>query len=64
MFSFVDLKVYYVLGKEVRTLINKNQNAGSYEVTFDGTGLPSSMYFYKLVANGVVIGIKKMLLIK
>ncbi|MEP7146507.1 MAG: FG-GAP-like repeat-containing protein [bacterium] len=45
------LKVYNVLGKEVATLINKLQPAGSYEVTFEAEGLSSGTYFYKLTAG-------------
>jgi hypothetical protein len=44
----VSLKVYDVLGNEVATLVNENKTAGSYEVTFDATGLPSGVYFYQL----------------
>lgn len=57
------LKVYDVLGREVRTLVNKNLQAGRYEVTFDGTGLASGVYFYRLDA-GAIMMTKKMLLIR
>jgi photosystem II stability/assembly factor-like uncharacterized protein len=49
--GFTSLKVYDVLGREVRTLVNENLHAGSYEVTFDATGLASGVYFYRLHAG-------------
>ncbi len=59
----VSLKIYDVLGREVETLVNDNQNVGRYEVNFDGSRLASGVYFYRLVAGSHVIT-KKMLLIK
>jgi len=44
----VVLKVYDVMGREVQTLVNEKLNAGSYEVTFDGSGLNSGVYFYRI----------------
>jgi len=41
-----------VLGREVATLIEKEQQAGNYEVSFDGSSLSSGIYFYKLSVNG------------
>jgi photosystem II stability/assembly factor-like uncharacterized protein len=64
------LKVYNILGKEIATLVNENMNTGIYEVIFDGSNLPSGLYFYKLSVGdsktGKVIyySIKKMVLIK
>jgi hypothetical protein len=60
---FVNLKVYDILGKEVATLVNEKQSPGTYEVTFDGSGLSSGIYFYKLEA-GNFSDIKRMVLIK
>jgi photosystem II stability/assembly factor-like uncharacterized protein len=61
--SFVNLKVYDVLGNEVATLVNEEKLAGSYEVNFDAKGLSSGIYFYTLNA-GSVIETKKMILLK
>jgi len=63
--SFVSLKVYDVLGREIKTLVNKEQTAGSYEelFTINDEPLTSGVYFYQLKA-GDYINTRKMLLIK
>ncbi len=61
--SFVSLKVYDVLGKEVATLVNGVQEAGANEVTFNASDLASGMYIYKLEA-GNFSSAKKMMLLK
>lgn len=48
---FVSLKVFDVLGNEVRTLINGIQRPGSHEVTFDGKEISSGIYYYKLISG-------------
>ncbi len=48
----VTLKVYDLTGREVATLLNGYQSAGSHTVTFDGTSLASGTYLYKLDVNG------------
>lgn len=62
-FGFVSLKVYDVLGREVRTLVNEVKKPGSYEVRFDAGGLSSGVYFYRIQA-GSYSAIKKMMLIR
>ncbi|MBS4028131.1 MAG: T9SS type A sorting domain-containing protein [Ignavibacteriales bacterium] len=50
--SNVTLKVHNILGQEVATLLhNSLMDAGKHEVTFDGTHLPSGLYFVKLQAG-------------
>ena len=61
--SFVDLKVYDVLGNEVATLVNNEQAAGVYRADFTGADLTSGIYFYKL-QTGNFVEIKKMMLLK
>lgn len=61
--GMVTLKVYDVLGREVETLVNRQQTVGRYEVHFDGAQLASGVYFYRLVSGSHVIT-KKMLLMK
>lgn len=62
--SFVTLKVYDILGKEVAVLVNEKLQAGTYEVKFNGTNLPSGVYYYKLSVDNGQCDIKKMALIK
>jgi hypothetical protein len=65
--GLVSLKVYDVLGHEVATLVNSNQEAGSYTVPFNtnkGTlNLASGVYFYRLEA-GSFVSTKKLILMK
>ena len=61
--QFVSLKVYDVLGNEIATLVNEEKAAGTYEVDFYGTVLPSGIYFYKLQA-GSFAETKKMVLLR
>ncbi len=61
--NFVTLKVFNLLGKEVATLVDENQNRGNYSVTFDASHLPSGIYFYTL-SVGNLHATKKMMLIK
>jgi hypothetical protein len=61
--NVVTLKVYDVLGREVRTLVNENLQPGSYEVTFDAAGLASGVYFYRLRA-GEFTQTKRMMLLR
>jgi hypothetical protein len=61
--SFVTLKVYDVLGKEVALLINENLDAGVHNYNFNASGLTSGIYFYKILAVNFS-ETKKMILIK
>jgi hypothetical protein len=61
--NIITLKVFDVTGREIKTLINENLKPGSYEVTFDGSGFASGVYFYRLEGKDF-INSKKMLLIK
>lgn len=74
--SFVTLKVYDVLGREVTTLVNEEKAPGTYEVTFTGEtrrseSLPSGVYIYTITANNPsqssgqsFVQSKKMMLLK
>ena len=46
--GFVRLKVYDILGKEISTLVNEEQNKGYYEVDFDAKNLSSGVYIYRI----------------
>jgi photosystem II stability/assembly factor-like uncharacterized protein len=55
----VTLKVYDMLGKQVTSLVNGNQSAGSYNFRFDGANLSSGIYFYELKATGNNVNFSK-----
>ena len=60
--SFVELKVYDVLGNEVATLVNQEQSAGIYRADFTADNLPSGMYFARITANEFTQVVKMILL--
>ena len=61
--SFVTLKIFDLLGREVTTLVDGDTKAGKHENIFNAKYLPSGVYFYQLKA-GEFIQTKKMILIK
>ncbi|MFI5145515.1 MAG: T9SS type A sorting domain-containing protein [Ignavibacteria bacterium] len=61
--GFVKISVFDVLGQEVKTLVNEYKQAGTYNVRFDASELPSGVYFYK-ITSGDFTGTKKLTLIK
>ena len=61
--SFVSLKIYDVLGREVKTLVNEDKPAGSYEINFNAASLSSGIYFYRIKA-GSFVQTKKLMLLK
>ena len=61
--QFVSLKVYDVLGTEIAILVNEEKPAGTYEVEYNASNLPSGVYFYQLNA-GSFIETKKMILLR
>jgi hypothetical protein len=64
----VSLKVYNVLGQEVKTLFTGNLDAGLHTIHFDASNLNSGVYFYKIEASGTdgreFSSVRKMLLSK
>ncbi len=68
--SRVSLKIYDILGNEVKTLVNGEQGAGYKEVRFDGSSLASGVYIYRLIADNPAnrkanfVSIKKMMMVK
>jgi|GEM_PF-2163226 len=61
--SYVTIKLYDMLGREVKELINDTQEAGYYELNFDGSGLSSGTYIYRITA-GDFVDSKKLILLK
>ncbi|MGB4853710.1 MAG: T9SS type A sorting domain-containing protein, partial [Ignavibacteria bacterium] len=46
--SYIILKVFDILGKEIKTLVHQKQSKGKYEIRFDAENLPGGIYFYKI----------------
>ena len=61
--SLVKLIVYDILGREINLLVNEKLNPGTYQAEFNGTGLSSGMYFYKLITEEYT-DTKKLILLK
>ncbi|MCZ7609428.1 MAG: T9SS type A sorting domain-containing protein [Ignavibacterium sp.] len=61
--GFVTLKIFDVLGAEVKTLVNEEKIAGQYEVDFNASKLASGVYIYRIQA-GDFISSKKMILLR
>jgi len=61
--SYVELKVYDMQGREIKTLVSEKMSEGEHRVVFDATGLPTGHYFYRLVVDGQIMT-KSMTLVK
>lgn len=61
--GFVMIKIYNILGQEVRVLANRMMNPGTYNVSFDASSLNSGVYFYSLTVDNFT-QVKKMMLLK
>jgi photosystem II stability/assembly factor-like uncharacterized protein len=61
--SQVKLKVYDILGRELKVLVNEYKTAGKYEIEFDGSKYVSGVYFYELTAGDFTL-VKKLILLK
>jgi hypothetical protein len=57
------MTIFDILGREVRTLLNEQKSAGSYQVNWNASGVPSGVYFYRLQA-GSFSETKKLILLK
>ncbi|PKL88256.1 MAG: hypothetical protein CVV23_10985 [Ignavibacteriae bacterium HGW-Ignavibacteriae-2] len=60
----ITLKVYNIVGREVATIVNKSQKPGNYKVKFNGAGLASGIYYYRLVSGEKYVSTKKMIYLK
>jgi hypothetical protein len=63
----VSLKIYDALGRDIATLVNKEQAAGTYEVPFYARNLTSGVYFYRLQirqTSGIYVETKKLVLLR
>ncbi|MGC8653662.1 MAG: VPS10 domain-containing protein [Candidatus Kryptoniota bacterium] len=68
--SYVTLRVYDILGREIKTLFNGRQNKGDHNVNFDASALPSGVYFYRISVQPLagdqqpLTAVRKMTLLK
>ncbi|RPI75361.1 MAG: T9SS C-terminal target domain-containing protein [Ignavibacteriales bacterium] len=62
--SSVKLKVFNVLGEEVKILVDDFLPSGNYEIRFDAGSLPSGYYIYTLYVDNKIFDTKKMILVK
>jgi hypothetical protein len=51
-YQYVTLKIYDVQGREVAAVVDEKLPAGEHTVSYDASGLPSGIYYYRLTANG------------
>jgi hypothetical protein len=61
--SHVVLQLFNVLGEKVRTIVDESRPAGAYDVSLDGSGLASGVYYYRITA-GVYTQTRKMVLVR
>jgi hypothetical protein len=61
--GFVTLKIYDLLGREIKSLVSETKQPGNYSVDFNGSNLASGVYFYRLESNSFT-SIKRMMIIK
>ena len=61
--NFVNIKLYDILGREIKTLVAREEAAGNYEIKFDGSDLSSGIYFYTMSVENY-ISTRKMIILK
>lgn len=62
--SYVALTIFDVTGRIIHEPVKQKQNAGTYQMDFNGGSLASGVYFYRLIVNNQIINTKKMILNK
>lgn len=63
-YSFVQLKIYDILGVQKDLVVNQMLQPSEYELKIDGSNYPSGVYFYQLSIDGIMFNTKKMIVIK
>jgi flagellar hook assembly protein FlgD len=61
--NLVTIKIYDILGRKIATLVDERKQPGEYNVTWNAEGVPSGVYFYRIVAGNFVEK-KKMILLR
>ncbi|MCX6170154.1 MAG: T9SS type A sorting domain-containing protein [Ignavibacteriales bacterium] len=62
--SYVKLKVFNLIGEEVKILVDGRQKSGKYSVELTAQNLPSGLYFYRMQAGNSYQAVRKMILLK
>jgi hypothetical protein len=62
--SFVQVRVYDILGRQKEMLVSEELNPAVYEVTFDAANYSSGVYLYQLIIDGNIFDSKKMVIVK
>ncbi len=57
------IKIYNLLGEEIKSLVNQYQNSGKYKIVFNSFNLPSGIYLYRILTNDFSYS-RKMIVIK
>jgi murein DD-endopeptidase MepM/ murein hydrolase activator NlpD len=63
LYRNITITVFDILGREIKSLVNKKQTAGNYSINFDASDFPSGVYYYQLNSDNF-IETKKMILLK
>lgn len=61
--GYTEIKIYNILGREVKTLVNEIAAAGNHKIVFNASGLASGVYFYR-IKSGDFVSTKKLILLK
>lgn len=62
--GFISIIITDMTGRQVASIVNARQHAGSYEIEFASEGLPSGIYFYTLFSDGMAVSTRSMILLK
>ena len=62
--STVVIKLYDILGRNVKTLLNEKRPAGNHKIVLNATNLASGVYFYRMVAGKKFVKTRKMIVLK
>jgi hypothetical protein len=62
--NYIELSVFDISGKKIKTLVRGIQNAGKHSAVFNGNRLPSGVYFYQLNTSSGISQTRKMILVK
>lgn len=62
--AFVEIEIFDITGRKNILITKENKVKGYYEVKFNSRDIPSGIYFYSLKINGVLVNVKKMIIMK